>query len=167
MTWNMLNELNKVSLGAAMEGVFSTIFIKLWDIKFPHDLGFLIFSVNLIDSCLIKNVLSDIQNACLVVVHRVSHVSLPKDSVIYRTLNIYWLEFAFISQEYFLNKMHYPRFPPAALLILALAENTSRIFYVHNAVPPALSMLICQGHRESVACVFLIPQSSNKNGHPY
>lgn len=72
---------------------FSSIYIKLRDLTFPHDSGFLPFRVNLIDSCFITIPLSDIQNACLVVSRRFSHVLPKKDLTLNCTLHIHQLEF--------------------------------------------------------------------------
>lgn len=95
--------------------------------------GFLPFRVNLIDSCFITIPLSDIQNAWLVVPLRFSHVLPPQRFTINCTLHIHQLEFAFISQEYLLNKMH--TLLSAGMLSLALAENTGKIFIFITQCP--------------------------------
>lgn len=105
MTQNMLDEVNK-ECGQPRSKEFSTIYIKLQNIKFPLDSGSLPFRVNLIDSCFMTIPLLYVQNACLVVSFRFSHVLLPKDLTMSSTLHIHQLEFAFISQEYLLNIMH-------------------------------------------------------------
>lgn len=82
-------------------GEFSAIFIKVRGMKFPPDFGFSPFRVNLIDSCFITIHHSGIQNARLVwqILPSISDQRSSHNC----TLNIHQIEFAFISQEYFMS----------------------------------------------------------------
>lgn len=100
----VFSDVEHVGRGDSSEelvGEFSAIFIKVRGMKFPPDFGFSPFRVNLIDSCFITIHHSDIQNARLV--WQILPSISDQRSFHNCTLNIHQIEFAFISQEYFMN----------------------------------------------------------------